>query len=123
VTSDQTLEVVRAYHGAWTRKNFDEAARFLAPALIVEVPINDYPSKETFAAALRGFGNMVRRVDVLAEMSSDNEAMLLYDLDVEQLGPLRVVEHFTVTQGMIARLRQIHDTAPVRAAGLASSEA
>jgi hypothetical protein len=29
-----------------------------------------------------------------------------------------VAEHFTVTAGKIARLRQIHDTAAVRAAGL-----
>jgi hypothetical protein len=123
VTSDQTLDIVRAYHGAWTRKNFDEAAQFLSPALIVEVPINDYPSKDTFTAALRGFGGMVRNVNVLAEMSSGDEAMLLYDLDAEQLGSLRVVEHFTVAEGMVTKLRQIHDTAPVRAAGLASSGA
>jgi hypothetical protein len=56
-------------------------------------------------------------------MSSGDEAMLLYDLDAELLGSLRVVEHFTVAEGMITRLRQIHDTAPVRASGLAASEA
>jgi hypothetical protein len=123
VASDQTLDVVRAYHGAWTCKNFEEAAHFLSPALIVEVPNNDYPSKDTFAAALRGFGGMVRNVNVLAAMCSDDEAMLLYDLDAEQLGWLRVVEHFTVAEGLITRLRQIHDTAPVRASGLASSGA
>ncbi|MGH2869941.1 MAG: hypothetical protein ACRDNK_20530 [Solirubrobacteraceae bacterium] len=48
-----------------------------------------------------------------------HKAMLLYDMQVEQLGQLRVVEHFTIADGKIIRLRQIHDTAPVRAAGLA----
>jgi hypothetical protein len=72
---------------------------------------------------VRGFGGMVNSVDLLAEMSSGDEAMLLYDLEVDQLGLLRVVEHFTVVDGRIPRLRQIHDTAPVRAAGFASSEA
>jgi hypothetical protein len=42
---------------------------------------------------------MVRNVNVLAEMSSGDEAMLLYDLDTELLGSLRVVEHFTVAEG------------------------
>ena len=61
---------------------------------------------------------MVTRVDLLAAMSADNEAMLLYDLDAERLGTLRVAEHFTVEDGKITRIRQVHDTAAVRAAGL-----
>jgi len=62
---------------------------------------------------------MVTKVDLLAFMSAGHEAMLLYDLDVERLGRLRVAEHFTVDHGKITRIRQIHDTAAVRAAGLA----
>lgn len=123
MTSDQTLTIVRTYHDAWTRKSFDEATRLLSPTLIVEVPVNDYPTKETFAEALRGFGAMVTRVDLLSEMSAGDQAMLLYDMDVDRLGSLRVTEHFTVAAGMITRLRQIHDTAPVRAAGFVSAGA
>jgi hypothetical protein len=35
------------------------------------------------------------------------------------VGTLRVAEHFTVEGGKITRIRQIHDTAAVGAAGLA----
>jgi len=52
-------------------------------------------------------------------MSAGNEAMLLYDLDAEPLGTLRIAEHFTTGDGKITRIRQVHDTAAVRAAGLA----
>jgi hypothetical protein len=48
-TTGETLSVVRAYHRAWTSKNFDEAVRLLAPNLEVEVPINDYPTTESFS--------------------------------------------------------------------------
>jgi hypothetical protein len=51
-------------------------------------------------------------------MSDGNQAMLLYDLYAERLGSLRVAEHFTVDDGKITRIRQVHDTAVVRAAGL-----
>jgi hypothetical protein len=115
---DATLEIVRAYHQAWTSKNFRGAIRLLSPALVVEVPINEYSTKDSFSAALEGFGELVTSIDLLALMSSGDEAMLLYDLQVERLGPLRVVEHFTVSDGQITRVRQIHDTAPGRAAGL-----
>jgi hypothetical protein len=119
MTRENTAEIVREYHDAWTGRNFDRAAALLADTLAVEVPVNDYPTAESFAAALRNFGSMVTGVDLLAAMSSGPEAMLLYDLDVQRLGRLRVAEHFTVGHGQITRIRQIHDTAAVRAAGLA----
>ncbi len=112
------LSVARRYHRGWTSGDYDLSIELLAPSLKVEVPINDYPTAETFARALRGFGEMVNTVDLLSEMTEGDEAMLLYDMDVDQLGQLRVAEHFTVADGKIVRLRQIHDTAPVRAAGL-----
>jgi ketosteroid isomerase-like protein len=115
MTSHQALSVVRRYHDGWTSKNYEQAIDLLAPTLKVEVPINDYPTAESFAQALRSFGNLVTSVDLLSELSDGDEAMLLYDMQVEQLGTLRVVEHFTVADGKIARLRQIHDTAPIRA--------
>lgn len=40
-------------------------------------------------------------------------------MEVNGLGELRIVEHFTVSDGKVVRLRQIHDTAPLRAAGFA----
>jgi ketosteroid isomerase-like protein len=115
------LAVVRRYHAAWTSKRFDEAVALLADELVVEVPINEYPTAESFAAALEGFGSLVERVELLSETSAGNEAMLLYDMEVEGLGRLRVAEHFTVEEGKIVRLRQVHDTAPIRTAGFASN--
>jgi ketosteroid isomerase-like protein len=123
VNATDTLTVIRDYHDAWTSKDFDHAAGLLSPALVVEVPINRYPTKDSFAEALAGFGNLVKHTEILSEMSAGNEAMLLYDMDVEHLGNLRVVEHFTVENGAIARLRQIHDTAAIRAARFAAAEA
>ena len=117
--TDSTLEIVRAYHRGWTSKKFDEATRLLAPDLKVEVPINEYPTTESFAAAVAAFGGMTKRVSLLSELAKDNEAMLLYEMDIEGLGVMRVAEHFTIADGRIQRIRQIHDTAALRAAGFA----
>jgi ketosteroid isomerase-like protein len=119
MSADEAAAIARAYHDAWTSGDFAGAAALLAPTLVVEVPVNHYPTAGSFAAALASFGSMVTNVDLLAAMSAGNEAMLLYDLDVQHLGTLRVAEHFTTADGKITRIRQIHDTAAVRAAGLA----
>jgi hypothetical protein len=106
------LTIVRAYHGAWTRKDFAAAMELLADEL--EVPINAYPSKESFGVALAGFGGPIETANLLAEMSAGNEVMQLYDMRVNGMGELRVVEHFTVGGDQIFRLREIYDTAVMR---------
>lgn len=120
-TTNETLAIVRTYHQGWSHKQFDDAVACLASDLTVEVPINDYPTADSFARALRAFGAMVANVSILAELARGSEAMLLYDMDVQGLGRMRVAEHFTVAAGKIARIRQIHDTAALRAAGFARS--
>ncbi|AKF02947.1 nuclear transport factor 2 family protein [Sandaracinus amylolyticus] len=117
--ANDSLAIARAYHRGWTTKHFEDAVRLLARDLIVEVPINAYPDAESFARALVAFGGMTTRVELLSELAGDDQAMLLYDMDVTGLGRLRVAEHFTVRDGAITRIRQIHDTAALRAAGFA----
>jgi len=109
--------VARTYHDAWTGGDFDQAATLLAEGLVVEVPVNEYPTAESFAAALKAFGSMTTTVNLLSSMSDENQAMLLYDMDVQGLGWMRVAEHFTVQDGRIVRIRKIHDTASLRSAG------
>lgn len=116
--TDPTRGVVRVYHEAWFSGRVDDAVACLAPDLTVEVPVNTYPTRESFGEALRGFSPMVRHITMLAEFVEGNEAMLLYDLEISGLGSLRVAEHFTLSQGRITRIRQVHDTVAVRAAGL-----
>ena len=115
--TEETLATVRAYHEGWTSKRCAQAVRLLAPALQVETPINSYPTTESFAQAVIAFGGMTRSVRLIAELASGAEAMLLYDMDVDGLGAMRVAEHFTVENGQIVRIRQIHDTHALRAAG------
>jgi hypothetical protein len=111
------LSIADAYHQRWTSKRFAEAMELLSPNIDIEVPINSYPTRESFTEALKRFGSLAEQVSLLSALAGENEAMLLYDMRVEGLGTLRVAEHFTVHHGVIVKLRQIHDTAPIRAAG------
>ena len=110
------LAVVRTYHDAWTAKDFARARACLAPALETEVPINAYESAEDFGAALTAFGGLVDRVDLLAEFSAGDQAMLLYDMATEPFGTIRIAERFAVSGGRIAAIQHVHDTAALRAA-------
>jgi len=106
------LDVARAYHDAWTAHDFDAARRLLA----ADVPINTYTGRDDFAAAVARFGALAEHVDLLAEFGSGNQALLLYDMHTLPFGRFRVAEHFTVSGGLIQRIRHVHDTAVLRGA-------
>ncbi len=77
------------------------------------MPVNEYATREAFVEALADFAIHVDAVEMLSEMSSGDETMQLYDMQVEGLGTLRVVEHLTISEGLIVRVRHIHDTASI----------
>jgi uncharacterized protein YndB with AHSA1/START domain/limonene-1,2-epoxide hydrolase len=108
------LEVARAYHAAWTSHDFDTARRYLAGDLETEVPINTYTGRDDFAEAVERTAGLAERVDLLAEFGSGTEALLLYDMQTQPLGRFRVAEHFTVDDGLIRRIRHVHDTVAFR---------
>ncbi len=112
-----TASVIRAYYDSWTAGEFGTAVSLLADGVIVEVPVNRYPTAESFGAALKAFGSLATGVELHAAMSEGDDGMLLYDMDVAGFGTLRVAEHFTVRNGKIIRIRQVHDTAALREAG------
>jgi hypothetical protein len=113
----EALRVASAYHRAWRERDFAAAAELLSAELEVDVPINNYSSKDEFLVAARMTRQMATHVQVLAEYGDATGAVLIYDLSLP-FGVLRVAEQFRVTAGQITMIRHIHDTAAVRAAGL-----
>ena len=113
------LAVVRNYHRAWSTGEMETAGRYLSDELTIEVPINSCPTKDAFLRAVKKTREMTSSLQLLAEFGNEGDALLLYDMTLP-FGVMRVAEHFTVTDGRITRIRQIHDTAAIRAApGLA----
>ncbi len=108
------LSIARAYHHAWTGKNFAGAGRYLAKDLKTDTPINTYQGKKDFLEALERFGLLVIRADILAQFGTDHEAVLLYDLTLAPIGRLRVAEHFVTKDGRIVLIRHVHDTAALQ---------
>lgn len=114
------LSVASAYHRCWTEGDVDNAARYLDDGLSVEVPVNSYPTKAAFVTALGFTRRMTSKIEVLSKLGGDGEAMILYDMSLP-FGLMRVAEHFSVSRGKITRIRQVHDTHALRAAGVSPS--
>ena len=119
--SGDALATARRYHSAWWSGDFDAAAGCLATGLQVEVPINAYATGADFVEAVRRTRHMASNLETICEVGTRTDAVLIYDMTLP-IGVLRVAEHFTVSNGRITRIRQIHDTAPLRAAGFGDQD-
>jgi hypothetical protein len=120
MTHEETLKVARSYHRAWTTtKDFSAAAELLAESLKTDLPVNAYTDKQKFVESIRGFGQLVSSVQILSAWASPDEAVLIYHPVMDSIGTLRIAEQFTVVEGKITFIRQVHDTATMRAAGFA----
>lgn len=108
------LATALAYHAAWTSGDFPQARALLADDVLTEVPLGSFGDADAFATAVTAFGNAARRVDVIARFGGEQEALLLYDIDLGDSPILRVAEHFTVLNGLITVVRHVHDTASLR---------
>jgi len=73
------LDVVRAYHQAWSSGRYDEAGQRLSDKLEIEVPINSHPTKASFLEAART-KEMTSKLELLAELGGEGQALLLYDM-------------------------------------------
>jgi hypothetical protein len=111
---DSALDLALQYHRAWTTGRFEDAAVLLAEELETEVPLNSYAARAEWVSALTRFGSQVDRVEMVSALADANEAVLLYDMHSASFGVLRIAEHFTVSAGLICRIRHVHDTHPLR---------
>ena len=110
----QALNIARNYYNSWTNKNFERAGNYLANNLKVIVPINNYPTKQSFLDAVKFTCNMVLEIELLSEFGNENEAILMYEMTLNGFGKLRIAEHFIIKDNNIIQVCQIHDTAPFR---------
>ena len=116
------LDLVRAYQDAWTGKEFEAAAGFLAEDFVHEAPGARYTSAREWLPALARFGDRIgpgwRPV---AAFGNDTEALLMYELFAISGEPLPLtVDYFTVRDGKIASETLVFDTRSFGAALAAS---
>src|SRR5574338_253401 len=100
----QALNIVRDYYNSWTNKDFERAGNYLSKNLKVIVPINNYPTKQSFLDAVKFTCNMILKIELLSEFSNENEAILMYDMSLNGMGKLRIAEYFKIKGNKIIQV-------------------
>jgi SnoaL-like domain len=115
VTNATALDVVTAYQDAWTSKDMEKAATYLAPDFVFDGPMTQSTSAAEFMPVLTRFvGRIVPGWKQIAAFGSDDEALIMYDVFLTSGSPCRCADHFTVRDGKLQRETLIFDTFPFR---------
>ncbi len=116
-TATQTQELIRAYHETWTSGNMTSVGDYIAEDFITRASVGSYDTRTAYLAGLANFRNrFVTGVDLISELYSSDEAMLLYDVHTNTpAGTLRTAEYFKVNDGKISSTILVFDATKWRA--------
>ena len=119
MTTDKTLELVRAYYDSWKdgEKGYDEARlrRVLDPRLVFESPIGRREKLDDFLPGLQRFTKTVKALQMLQLFGSGAEAAAVYDCELTApVDRLRCAEVFRAEGDYIVSIRLVFDATPYK---------
>lgn len=108
-THSTALDVVLAYHRAWTSGDIDLAMSYVSDDIACRAPGEDLRGKEDWRAYLGGFAPSLTGLTDVAHFADDEHVVLLYYPHTVATNTAPVAEHFTVRAGVIVGLLLVFD--------------
>ena len=111
-----SAEMARAFTEAWTSQDMETAGSYLTDDVVFDGPLGHADGKAEY---LQGLSGLVRSlgvtgVRVLAAFGDETQALLMYELITEKVGPLTCAKLLTLRDGKIAADRLTFDSYQVR---------
>ncbi len=113
MAEESTLDIVTAYQNAWTRQDFDAAARYIADDVVFVTPRQRLQGIDQFMQMIRAFSQRIEpRWELVASTQAENSVLLLYRIFTTGGSPALCADFFTVASGRIATEMLTFDPAP-----------
>lgn len=108
MTDAKTLAV--AYYMALAEKNIEAVSKCLHADVHFIAPLAEARGKEAVLKAAEGFAAMFKALTIRASLGSDNQAVVIYDVEVPGLAKNLVAASFlTLRGGFIAKVELFYD--------------
>ncbi len=119
MTTENTLQLVRAYYDSWPSgsEHCDEARlrQVLHPGLTFESPMGRKQQIDEFLPGLLRFTQTLKQRHLLQLLAVGSEAAAIYDCDLAPpIEQLRCAEFFRVEGSQIMSIRLVFDATPYK---------
>ncbi|WP_433733782.1 nuclear transport factor 2 family protein [Nocardia sp. CA-129566] len=109
-------QAVQTYHRARFQGDIHTAAQQLADEFRFRSPFIESDSPTGHLAGIEQLAQIIDRIDMISELYSDTDAVLIYDLHTKSpVGVQHTAEHFRLHDGRITAINLIFDAAPWKA--------
>jgi limonene-1,2-epoxide hydrolase len=106
------LQIVLAYHQAWSNRDMDRAMTYIAEDIICDAPAGRIEGAEAYRAFMGPFVKMLKSTKLLAAFGDDATAMIMYDTQTALVESGPGAEWLTIRNSKIAHSRFIFDRLP-----------
>ena len=103
------VDVVEAYHHAWTSGDVDLALTYVSDSVVCSAPSPEITTKADWRAYLSGFAPMLTGAPELTRMTDGNRVALWYYPQTAMTDTALASELFTVDDGRITDIRLSFD--------------
>ncbi|MFJ6393405.1 nuclear transport factor 2 family protein [Streptomyces sp. NPDC091972] len=116
-TTGSAVEVAETYVRAWLGGNVDKAMGLIADDIVCQAPSGLVQGAEAYRRFLAPFAGMVISGELLGVYGDDNNAAIVYTVDVPFAKDFHGAEYLTVEDGRITRAISVFDRAASMQAG------
>ena len=109
MTHSPTLDLVKAYHRAWTSGDLEAAMSLVDDDIVCRAPGIDLHGKEAYAEFIGGFAPMLTGIGDIAELAEGDRVALFYYPRTAETTTTPAAELFTVRDGRIVHSVLIFD--------------
>jgi hypothetical protein len=108
-----TTEIIAEYYKAMGQRDFEKLAKFLSSDVQFIAPLAKLKGKEAVLESIKRFTSVFKTLNVRAKFGSNNQAMVVYDLDCpEPIGFLSSSALMTFENGLITKIELFYDARP-----------
>jgi ketosteroid isomerase-like protein len=114
MSESSALEIVSAYQDAWTSRDFETAAQYVAEDIVFRSSAGQhFTTLSDFLAMLTAFAERIQpRWELIAATEEGDNVLVLYKLFTSQSAPASCADCFTVTEGRIRTEMLVFDPEP-----------
>lgn len=107
------LAIAESYYKSIGMKDIASISQYLHPAVECIGPLASLQGRDAVIEATKNFTNLFNTLTIRAKFSSDDQVMILYDLDVPApIGIFCVAALLTFRDNLIAKIELIYDARP-----------
>jgi hypothetical protein len=106
------VAIGKAYYLALKDKNITEVGQYFHSHILLISPLGETVGKEAALKAAQGFSALINNLTIRSAFGTEDEAVVIYDVELAQIGTIKTASYLTFKDGLIVQIELFFDARP-----------